>query len=729
MKTRFIFNLCLLYFLLFSATSYSSAYISVADGLWSSPSSWSPYGVPQNDDDVTINNAITLDIDLVSWPHGVNVMIINYGGSLISTGTCGVQIDDQGIFSIFGYMDVYQIYFKLQAEILVESGAEVYVQTNWSTQGENAGDLDPFVVNGNIHVLGTFEDDGSVITGTGSITAGLWDLEGTFLFYNQYDPNNPPDPNQTLYGCTWQGDIDSDWNNPANWYSNEVPTSTEVAYIPAELTVYPVIAGGMSAICNETILESGAYMTIEPGATFSASTKVTNEGDIYIHSNSSGTGSFIDGGGNPFLGTGHIQRFLADMSGISTYYMHQVCSPVSGQILGNYNLIPGRTYAYEFNSTGGNWNNLWIESTPIPVAKGIILSTLNSTGDQVPEFTGTLQTGDIPVSITPAQAVGEIAWNLIGNPYPSPVDWNLIWPQLGIVNVVYIWDPSVPEYKAYVKGTGGSLSCRYIQPGQAFFIGAENTASGLLFQNEQRLHYSAPFMKADESNLLEIYLTGGNGSGSTTLIRLKDGATSAFDSGQEAVKWYSIYGEVANELYSVASDGTALQVAAFPTAENAEVVIPVEVKAAQSGLYSLKFSNLESFDQEMKLFLEDKFIIGQKWCNIRSNPVYEFTSSPNEPTDRFVLHIGREISGTGDGKAVEPSKVYAIASGNVVEIYNPQHVSIEEIDIVDLSGRCLYHQAHSDAGLIRIPLEARFGIYIVKVLTTEHLYTLKVIIG
>jgi hypothetical protein len=623
-------------------------------------------------------------------------------------------------------MNVYEIYFKGSAEVIVNAGAQITVQTDWTTQGENAGDLDPFIVDGSITILGTFEDDGSVITGSGTITAGEWDLEGTFLFYGQYDPNNPPDPNQTIYGSTWEGTISDDWNNGANWFSQETPESTDVVYIPSELTTYPVISNGIIAHCDELILEYGGTVTINPGGNLTVNDGVTNYGTIVINSDATGTGSMIEGSLTDGPGIAQVQRFLTDQSGISTYYVHQVCAPVSGQTLQSFNLIPGRTYAYEYLPSSNSWNNIWDPNMIIPLKKGIILSTLNNSGNQVPVFTGQMVTGTQSVAVIPAETTGETALNLIGNPYLSPIDWEEIAPQSGIQNYVYIWDPTVPEYKAYVEGTGGSNSCRYIQVGQAFFIGADQTATNLTLENADRTHQTAPFLKETVTDYLEIALSGGNGTGSTGYLRLREDATTAFDEGKEAEKWFSIYGEEANEIYMVTSDGIALQVAAFPKADAQPVHIPLNLHAATIGQYSLDFSGIDSFSPEMKLFLEDKLNPAQGWHNLANNLYYQFTATPSDPKERFVIHIGKDITAIDETEVISTDPILFSTEDNAIYMHNPSGRAIDNISVYDLSGRMIFEGGSGSGTILRIDLDGNNTLYIVKVTTTKGITTGKV---
>lgn len=723
MKTRIRIFLGILLF--FSAQLHATSYTSVNNGPWNNPANWSPSGVPADDDEVTISHEITLTENMISWPKGVSLLTITSAGSLISQGTEGVQIDNDGFLTVSGYMDVYEIYFKGSAEVIINSGAEVIVQTNWSSQGENGGDLDPFIVSGNLTVLGTFEDDGSNITGTGTIYAGEWDLEGTFLFYGQYDPNNPPDPNTTLYGSTWEGNINNDWNLGDNWASQETPGMSDAVLIPSGISVYPVIFSGNNPECTELILEPATSVAIHPGGSLTVLSQLTNDGTIIINSNGSGTGSFIDGGLNDGAGNVQFHRFLSDESGIGTYYVHQVGAPVTGQVLGDFNLIPGRTYAYEFLPTASSWNNIWDPTILMPPMKGIILSTLNNTGHQTAIFEGQPVTGSQTVDLVPGTA-GNVAFNLIGNPYPSAIDWEEIVPMNGIANYVYIWDPSVPEYKAYVLGTGGSLSCRYIQPGQAFFVGATQQATSLTFENSFRTHQNQPFLKEQAEDYLQVSLSGGNGTGSNTYIRLLDGATNAFDDGQEAEKWFSIYGSEANEIYTVSEDGIALQVAAFPKASNQPVSVPLSLRPASQGQYTLNFTGLDSFGSDMKLFLEDKMNAAQGWINLKDEPVYQFTASAGENESRFVVHIGRNLTSVEALTDRLNPLIYITSDGRDIIVHNTMDIAIDEISVLDLSGREVLSQGYTTGSLIRPPSDNQTGFYLVRVKTAQGIITGKV---
>lgn len=61
----------------------------------------------------------------------------------------------------------------------------------------------------------------------------------------------------------WDGSHDNNWNNPANWSKNTVPTYDKDVVIPAGTPFYPVITSGIN--CNSLVVKSGASLFIDTG--------------------------------------------------------------------------------------------------------------------------------------------------------------------------------------------------------------------------------------------------------------------------------------------------------------------------------------------------------------------------------------------------------------------------------------------------------------------------------
>ncbi|MFZ4056522.1 MAG: T9SS type A sorting domain-containing protein [Ferruginibacter sp.] len=98
--------------------------------------------------------------------------------------------------------------------------------------------------------------------------------------------------------------------------------------------------------------------------------------------------------------------------------------------------------------------------------------------------TGVLQTGN--QSFTAANRIGQ--FTLVGNPYPSPVNMNLV-TRTNLIKRIYVWDPQVNQLGAYVmlddldndgiwtKSLLSSQQTEHVQSTQAFFVETQSNGS------------------------------------------------------------------------------------------------------------------------------------------------------------------------------------------------------------------------------------------------------------
>jgi hypothetical protein len=72
-----------------------------------------------------------------------------------------------------------------------------------------------------------------------------------------------------------------------------------------------------------------------------------------------------------------------------------------------------------------------------------------------------------------ATAVDGAGWNLLGNPFDAPLDWDVAWTRTGVSNSVYTWDPGYlgGGYRVW-NGVAGSLTDGILGRGLAFWVQA-----------------------------------------------------------------------------------------------------------------------------------------------------------------------------------------------------------------------------------------------------------------
>jgi len=472
-----------------------------------------------------------------------------------------------------------------------------------------------------------------------------------------------------------------------------------------------------------------AYLSIEPGAGLTVSGTLENpiaEG-VKIQSDATGTGSLIPTTLSG-AGTYGVERYYAENTEVEAdYYFHQVAAPVANQVLQDFDLIPGQSYAFQYNGTTNQWENIYAYTRPTDLGYGFILSTYMNNVAQTNYFTDDILAANLSIPITAG------VMNLVGNPYPSPIDWGLIIEDGDndegvIVDAVYIWNESLGSYYTYVHGTmTGNQSCRYIQLGQSAFI-ESNTATSLEVKTAHRVHNDQPYLKEDHINYMRLYTQGGNGTQDELYIRFMDdeAVTNAYEKNYDALDWPSVYAEMATEIYTVSSDGQNLTIDIRPAMEDELVSIPLAFKAGAEATYSFGTEFLESFYSGISIMLEDKSFPGAEWFDMRSGENYQFSASPADPYDRFVLHFFDQAFGVDD-LSVEPVKIYSHLTDAI--IVNNSEQRIREVLVYDMMGNLITNKVTVNASPLRFHVSDQTGYYVIKVITDKAVYSEKVLIS
>jgi hypothetical protein len=311
---------------------------------------------------------------------------------------------------------------------------------------------------------------------------------------------------------------------------------------------------------------------------------------------------------------------------------HYVSSPVDNAMSGVFYWDFLRNYIEPTNS----WSD-WIVPTNVPLINtfGYEVWDTNTTQTRIHTFNGNLHNGDYTVNLTrtyiPSMSDYN-GWNLIGNPYPSSVDWDSPQSHLTLNNIdptIYYWCNGV--YLSYNRFIHLGTGSRYIPPMQGVFVHVHNYTSGsVTFKNESRTHNVIPLYKDDYifKDLLSLSID----SIEKTYIYFVDSSTVDFD-------WkfdnYKMVVEGSTQIYSELSDSNTVSVNTLPYTNNN--VVNVGFKCEKAGDYTITAGDIDTFDPNVPIFLEDK--ITNQTQNLRTNPVYTFYHDPQFSSSRFLVHF------------------------------------------------------------------------------------------
>jgi hypothetical protein len=585
---------------------------------------------------------------------------------------------------------------------------------------------------------------------------------------------------------SWVGSTSSAWSTGGNWCGGSVPTSSTNVTIPAGATNMPVISSSVS-VKNITINASATLVNASAGTlniygNYVNNGTYTDFGTTAFTGSSAQTISGVadsinnltinnTSGGVTISATTYVKKYLTLTSGTLTtggyltvdiYFgailgsgagsisgninvtrtiwkdnWHYISSPLSGRTVADWNTaVPLKTgvyanyYTYDETNTSTNKNVGWTAvsstSTSLTSMKGYSLYFPRYTYKTVFNMTGSYthsQTYSIALTNTSSGVATSDGWNLVGNPYPSEIDWDAAsgWTKTGLDNAIYFWDQSNTRYASYVSGAtpgtgvGTNGGTRYIPCMQGFYVKVTNPGSGTLgttnsvrssVQNRDDWRVSS-----SSSRVIRLKATTGTYS-DETLVCLTDNASLSFDSQFDAYK-LSNSGNTPN-LSTKLSD-INYSINSLPS-NTTDQIIPVQLIAGVSGTYTIN-ADLSGLGSYESVVLEDHLL--SKTQDLTTNPNYTASLVAGDTTSRFYLHYTNENSATKTSSSSTSVQELAItAYQQTVSISFPDQNTTANIYVCDAVGNKVYvlENANTSSGKIQFTLPSvSSGIYVVKV--------------
>ncbi len=325
-------------------------------------------------------------------------------------------------------------------------------------------------------------------------------------------------------------------------------------------------------------------------------------------------------------------------------------------------------------------------------------------------FTGAPNTGAQSIALAKdddnTAGTDNKGWNLVGNPYPSGLNWADLDDTYG---AIYYWDDN--GYKSWNAGSGDGKSI--VMPLQGFFIYVpSNGADNFSVSNSNRVHPTnlTYYKEAADAGLLVLEATSPEHT-DRLYIRWNETATGAFDFTTDAFKILSA-NEGVSMLYSLGDDASKLSIDQRPATES----IPVGFFNSEPGIYEIALGQSSGLQG---VVLEDTET--GVFHPLAEGP-YEFIWSETESDERFKLHfesLNIEAGGLLD-------KVLVFAHSGVLSV---KGMNAGFIRVNDVMGReVLSHYAEGD-DLIQLPLSVETGVYLVSIQQGAQTITHKVFIN
>lgn len=231
---------------------------------------------------------------------------------------------------------------------------------------------------------------------------------------------------------------------------------------------------------------------------------------------------------------------------------------------------------------------------------------VTTTSDIIIDQSGTIAKGDVSIPLTvTGGASADHGWNLIANPYPSAIDWDLLRNgNASVDNEIQVFNPDVNDYAVYSGGVGtnGLDNNGTIPMGQAFSVHA-SAATTLTAQESNKVGLRTDLLRTATSAQTVFRL---NVDGLTyhdqTVFHFNTNATTAWDAEYDATNWYNMDPAAAN--ISSVLNNQLYAINGLPELSGT-TVIPVLVKVGTTGTYSVSPIDINNLPSGACVILHD----------------------------------------------------------------------------------------------------------------------------
>lgn len=347
----------------------------------------------------------------------------------------------------------------------------------------------------------------------------------------------------------------------------------------------------------------------------------------------------------------------------------------------------------------------------IPVGNGFLMFFRGVTGTPHPfvagspanagslSSTGTLNQGNITVYDWYAPAEGNLGYtaasgnptiegtNLVGNPYPSSIDWDKYGTGIQETNVssfVYQLIPSGLQgsgnYNVYQantnvggnkQGTQGTANSNIIVSGEGFFVQATNTGASLTFTESAKtntevtganLYMSKGPIASTITQSLRLQMAKDSINTDGIIINFNPNTKATFNAMEDA---HYRQGTGPVSLASLSSDNIPLAINQLPLSPKGDT-IKLKIAASAYGNYSLNMKTIQGIPQYYNIWLKDAFT--KDSVNMRTTSTYSFaitTDTSSYGSRRFSLVLG-----------IDPSYTYKLISFDGSKIDHKSEVQL-----------------------------------------------------
>ena len=528
------------------------------------------------------------------------------------------------------------------------------------------------------------------------------------------------------------------------------------------------IGAGGASLNNITVNKTGGDVLLDNALSITGvlniqtATEFESDGDLTLISSSDGTSGNASiarlASGASVTGNVNTQRYMSGEGRLFRYISSPITNaavsslqddfPVTGSFTGastGPGLLANPSLFFYDESVTDNIDSGYVaypvasNTESLVAGRGYVAFIREDTNPTVIDLTGPVNQGNISLNptFTSSGSSADDGWNLIGNPYPSSIDWDNIggWTKANLGSTIYVADNSSGSlvFQEW-NGSVGSLTNGIIASGQAFWTQAVSASPTLDITELAKTTTTGEFFRTTNvvPNALTLLLDDGDQVDDAWIV-LDENATSSFDAEFDGRK-------LRNSIFNLSSfdiDKEKMVINVMPPPEITESV-KLDVSDAKPGSYTLTFEDLPSFGTDYQLTLIDHFEDESQEL-AEANNVYQFditadsSSFGAERLEIVFTNLNAVITSLDDD-IEKYFKVFPNPTDNQLNIRIPADKlkgNQVQVSLVDYNGRQIESTSLDRKGGLWVgQLELAVqpdGLYILNVIDSEKSYHLKII--
>jgi hypothetical protein len=536
---------------------------------------------------------------------------------------------------------------------------------------------------------------------------------------------------------TWTGNSSAVYFDNSNWSgSSPDPIRTQEVVINSGSN-NPSITTEVNI--GRLTVNAGAEIIVQNGATLNVFYTLTNNGTITVED---GGALIYHACNSPIAGSGTFDVKRDTPTYSNNFFFSYWSSPVVEADASPSTVFSDAPNIYKFMAS--EVDSDWAYNGTNNFIPGIGYAVRSeNTGGQLRTFSGKINEGDVQLDVfyssnfeseDPDNVWSTAGDNLVGNPYSSAIDWDLVISDTDnsdIEGTVYFWnqnsvevgDNNVSDYLQY-NATGGvtNTASGKIGTGQGFFVRTMSNSTITFKTTHQIAGNNNQFFKSSQNKSPKkegrswFTFTRGNQT-NTLLIGFIEGATNKYDRLYDAP--FNI-NQKSLGFYSISEEGQKTAIQGLPELTTDKKEVKLGYVVDEIGEYSIAIQE-EHINEDYNIYLTDTE--KNVTINLRKTAYTFSIEETGENTNRFKLEYVKKSKANSDEKSKEKEVlsveeidfkdfIVYVDSANELIIEYTNSEAIKKVDLYNIQGRRV---VSFNGKQVRNVSNVTSGIYIVDI--------------